>query len=282
MTSTTRRALIFDMDETLLDDDADTQATLLATSAWACERLAQLGQSNPRVTAEALARATFARAEARWARSPAAEYTKRIGINAGEGLWGRFTGDDPGLRTLAGWAPGYQQGVWTEGLAGLGVGVAPAHALAPELAERFRIERPARQTLFSDVVEVLGALRVQRENYALALITNGAPDVQRTKVTRSGLAPYFDAIVISGELGVGKPDPRIFAHTLAALGADIADPSQAVMTGDSLGRDIAGARRSGIRAIWMRRHPDAQRPPASAEETPDATIGSLRELAGVL
>jgi len=277
-----RRALIFDMDETLLNDHADMQAALLATSAFACERLAQLGQANPRATAEALAQAADARAEALWARSPAADYAHRIGISAGEGMWGRFTGDDPGLRTLAAWAPGYQQGIWTGALAGLGVGAVPAHALAPELAERFRAERIPRQTLFPEAIAVLEALQAQSTRYALALLTNGAPDVQRSKLMGAGLAPYFDAITISGELGVGKPDPRIFAHTLVALGSDVADAAHAVMVGDSLPRDIAGANRSGLRAIWVCRDADDKQQPRSADESPTATIASLRELAGVL
>ena len=291
---TPRRALIFDLDETLLADGADTWAALLATSAWACVRLAQLGQSNPRVIAETLAQATHARAQSLWARSPAADYCQRIGISAGEGLWGRFTGDDPGLQTLAAWAPGYQRGAWTGALAGLGVGSVPAHALAPELAARFRAERLPRQTLFPEVIEVLHAFQAQRAQYALALLTNGAPDVQRDKLTGAGLTSYFEAITISGEMGIGKPDPRIFAHTLTALGAVATDAvnaanavnavnaANAVMVGDSLARDIAGARRSGMRAIWICRAADTAPAPADADETPDATIGSLRELAGVL
>jgi len=283
---TPRRALIFDLDETLMADGADTWAALLATSAWACVRLAQLGQSHPRVTAETLAQAAHAHAQSLWARSPAADYCQRIGISAGEGLWGRFTGDDPGLQTLAAWTPGYQQGVWTGALAGLGVGAVPAHALAPELAARFRAERLPRQTLFPEVIEVLRAFQAQRAQYALALLTNGAPDVQRDKLTGAGLASYFEAIIISGEVGIGKPDPRIFAHTLATLAAAATAATAAVMVGDSLARDIAGARRSGLRAIWICRAADTAPAPADADETPDATpdatIGSLRELAGVL
>lgn len=280
-----RRALIFDMDETLLADGADTWAALLATSAWACARLMQLGQSNPRMSAEALAQAANTHAESLWARSPAADYAQRIGISAGEGLWGRFTGDDPGLQTLAAWAPGYQQGAWTGALAGLGVGAVPAHALAPELAARFREERLARHTLFPEVDEVLRALQAQPTRYALGMLTNGAPDVQKAKIAAAGLEPYFEAIVISGAVGIGKPDPRIFAHTLAALGfvdAAAADPTRAVMVGDSLPRDIVGAHRSSMRSIWIRRDADETPTPSSADETPDATITSLRELMAVL
>lgn len=275
---TPRRALIFDMDETLLADSADTQAALLATSEWACARLAQAGQANARLHPAALAQATRTHARSRWAQAPAADYCQRIGISSGEGLWGRFVGEDPALRTLAAWAPGYQQGAWTSALAGLGVGAVPAHAYAPELAARFRAERLPRQTLFPEVTAVLQALRAQPQ-YALALLTNGAPDIQRDKLMGAGLAPYFEVIVVSGEVGVGKPDPRIYAHTLDALGVDAAG---ATMIGDSLRNDITGAQRSGLRAIWVRRATDAATTPREDEAIPNATIASLRELAALL
>ena len=182
------------------------------------------------------------------------------------------------MRALAAWAPGYQQGAWTSALAGLGVGAVPAHAYAPELAARFRAERLPHQTLFPEVTAVLQALR-QQPQYALALLTNGAPDIQRDKIAGAGLAPYFAVIVVSGEVGVGKPDPRIYAHTLAALGVDAAD---ATMIGDSLRNDIAGAQQSGLRAIWVRREVAAGSEPHVGGAMPDATIASLNELAALL
>ena len=57
--------------------------------------------------------------------------------------------------------------------------------------------------MFSDVEANLIKLR---EIYQLALVTNGAPDLQREKIQGSKLALYFDAILISGEVGIGKPD----------------------------------------------------------------------------
>ncbi len=54
----------------------------------------------------------------------------------------------------------------------------------------------------------------------MALITNGAACLQRDKLAASGLAHHFDAIVVSGDLGIGKPDASVFRHALALLGAD--------------------------------------------------------------
>ena len=61
-----------------------------------------------------------------------------------------------------------------------------------------------------------------------------------------GMATIFGVIVDSGRVGMEKPDPRIFAHTLAALGAE----GQGIHIGDSWAADVMGARGAGWRAIW--------------------------------
>lgn len=62
-----------------------------------------------------------------------------------------------------------------------------------------------------------------------------------------GIASVFGAIVDSGRVGIEKPDPRIFAYTIATLGA----PGPGIHIGDSWAADIAGARGVGWRAIWF-------------------------------
>src|SRR5207248_6567894 len=71
---------------------------------------------------------------------------------------------------------------------------------------------------------------------------------QRDKLEYCGRARFVDALVVSEEAGVLKPDPAIFQIALARLGADAA---HAVMVGDSWAADVAGARAAGIRAIWF-------------------------------
>jgi FMN phosphatase YigB (HAD superfamily) len=99
--------------------------------------------------------------------------------------------------------------------------------------------------------------------------------VQREKLASTTLAGHFEAIVISAEVGVGKPDPRIFRLALGALGVTSAD---AVMIGDSLERDVAGARRAGMRSVWLDRAGTTIR----GAVVPDARIRSLRELRDTL
>jgi putative hydrolase of the HAD superfamily len=270
---TSPHTVIFDLDETLLAYDASTDAALLATVKDA--HIDQVAH----IDAARLAGAVRAHARRLWQAGPHADYAEAIGISASEGLWGDFSGDAPELRRLAKWAPGYHRDVWTAALKAQGVtDDAQAADLAAHLAARFREVRPAYQDLFPDALPTLDALRA---TYRLALLTNGAPGIQRAKIAGAGLAPYFAMIVVSGEVGVGKPDPRIYAHTLGLLGISA---GQAVMVGDNLTNDVRGAQEAGMRAVWLdRRDGLAHEAHRAAERllhrsTPDATIASLAEL----
>jgi putative hydrolase of the HAD superfamily len=92
------------------------------------------------------------------------------------------------------------------------------------------------------------ALTMLGERYRPGMVTNGIPDVQRTKINATGLTDRFDAIVVSGELAVGKPDPAIYRHALQLLNAS---PEETIMVGDSFARDVVGAQAIGIRAVWI-------------------------------
>jgi 2-haloacid dehalogenase len=84
--------------------------------------------------------------------------------------------------------------------------------------------------------------------YHLTLITNGLADVQYPRLQKSGLATYFDTIIVSDEIGVAKPDPAIFDHTFERLQR----PSKetVLIIGDSLTSDMAGGRSYGIDTCW--------------------------------
>jgi len=83
----------------------------------------------------------------------------------------------------------------------------------------------------------------------LALITNGIASVQRSRLARSGLKRYFDAVIISEEVGAAKPDPEIFDAAFVAMG----HPSKptVLMVGDSLTSDIAGGVAYGLDTCWF-------------------------------
>ncbi len=137
----------------------------------------------------------------------------------------------------------------------------------------FRANRLHGLDLFADAADVLRTVRAQRPDRRLGIITNGPADVQREKIERLALAPLLDVVLISGEVGIEKPDPRIFALALDKVGGL---PSEAVYVGDAPGFDIAGAVAAGIRAVWLNR---AGTPFPPDHPPPDA---ELRELSGLV
>jgi len=83
----------------------------------------------------------------------------------------------------------------------------------------------------------------------LALITNGLHDVQRRRLARSSLEPYFAPVIISEEVGAAKPDGRIFDVAFQQMGQPA---KQAVlMVGDSLTSDMLGGVRYGLDTCWF-------------------------------
>jgi putative hydrolase of the HAD superfamily len=254
-------ALLFDLDETLVVEEPAAVAAFEATARAAADRHG--------VDAAALAAAARSRARELWRAAPTYGYCLRIGISSWEGLWCRFEGDEPDVRSLRAWAPTYRREAWRLALGEQGVEDAE---LAEELGERFGTERRARHEVFADA---LAALRELRVSHALALVTNGASCLQREKLAASGLSDYFDIVVVSGEFGVGKPDTSIFRHALSQLGSDA---DGAVMVGDSLARDVDGALAAGLDAVWVNRFGRSR--PA---ERPDLVeISTLRDLPGAL
>ena len=144
--------------------------------------------------------------------------------------------------------------------------------LPDSLAERFPEERRRNPFVYEDSFSVLDQLK---GNYKLLLLTNGSPDLQNTKLDITPeLVPYFDEIVISGAFGRGKPDPTIFEHALSLLNIE---KEEALMVGDNLMTDILGAKRAGIKSVWINRH-DKER----NEVIPDYEIKHLSELFTIL
>jgi putative hydrolase of the HAD superfamily len=256
-----RRALLFDLDDTLVVEEPAAAASFAAT--------AQVAGTRHRVDAEALAGAARVRARELWYATPAHPYCMRVGISSWEGLWCRFEGEEPDVRWLREWSPRYRREVWNLALADQGV---HDPLLAEELGERFGIDRRARHDHFADVPTCLDELC---NSYTLGLITNGASCLQREKLATAGLSDYFKTVVVSGEFGVGKPDPSIFKHALSLLGSD---PEHAVMIGDSLPRDVDAAIAAGLHGVWVNR--SGQPRPADRPNLIEVT--TLRDLPAVL
>jgi HAD superfamily hydrolase (TIGR01662 family) len=103
--------------------------------------------------------------------------------------------------------------------------------------------------LEEDAIPTLETLKSR--GYRLGLISNTSDDKNvQGIVDRWGLRPFFETIVTSAELGIRKPDARIFK---AALDRIRVQPEAAVMVGDMLEADVLGANQSGIYSIWITR-----------------------------
>jgi len=92
-------------------------------------------------------------------------------------------------------------------------------------------------------------LEALHPKYKLAVISNATSDLCRRILRENGLDKLFEVIVVSRDLGIRKPDPRIFHYALEKLQVK---PNEAVHVGDSLEEDVLGARRTGLRAIWIK------------------------------
>lgn len=103
--------------------------------------------------------------------------------------------------------------------------------------------------LFDDAVPALR--RARAAGLTVAILTNGDEEHQRLKIGQVGLTAEIDVLVASSMLPAGKPDPRAFAGTLAILGLGA---DEALMVGDSLSRDVLGARVAGMNAVLVDRH----------------------------
>jgi putative hydrolase of the HAD superfamily len=101
----------------------------------------------------------------------------------------------------------------------------------------------------------------------IAVVSNNLLEEQRDKLRTCALERFVEALIVSEEAGVSKPDPAIFRIALDRLNAS---PAEAVMVGDSWTADVVGARAAGIRAIWFN--------PAGASAPAGEFIEELRSL----
>jgi putative hydrolase of the HAD superfamily len=104
-------------------------------------------------------------------------------------------------------------------------------------------------SLFPDALGTIPRLR--QAGLRVGVLTNGPSEIQRRKLRATGVEPLVDAVLISEEIGVAKPDVRAFAIAARALGAAA---TETAMVGDSLPNDVLGALAAGFgRVIWVSR-----------------------------
>jgi len=248
--------LIFDLDDTLILQDRMTDETVRYCTAFLGMDVVAFGttfRETCQTEFEAL---------------PSHDYCAQVGISAQEALWGDFGGLHPALNQLRLALQNYRLKAWLRALEVHGFA---DPELARSIANDFAELRGRRYYPFPEVRAVLESLS---KHYGLAILTNGAPELQWSKVHKSGLESFFQSVTVSGDSGIGKPRKEIFEVVFAK------HPSAKsfVMIGNSLSSDIQGARNSGIPCIWFEQGDE----PKGVPVKPDAVIRNFGELPSAL
>ena len=230
------KAIFFDLDNTLHDESAER---FFAAVEATCEQVGDLGVSPATMKAAYLA-----------------------GNLATEAQLAGPRDESPGTNLDIDIAN------WQRTLAACGV-----TGDAAAMAKTLRRQRLERLQLFGDTPS---ALKQLGDSFKLGLITNGQGDMQRAKLATLGLEPFFEWVLVSGELGVGKPAPGIFAEAAKRAGFAL---QECAHIGDSLATDVAGAKAAGVLAVWLNREGRLQQPP---DPIPDVQVRTLTEAADYL
>jgi putative hydrolase of the HAD superfamily len=224
------RAVLLDLDDTLIEEETFARAQLRST--------ADLVDGIDRKTWDEV---VIDSARSRWHASIYDTEFAKLGFASWEGLWATFKGVHPRLEGLGSWAGTYRAETWRAALRAVGQDPSVGDLLSERYIEGLRSGHPVLPGALELVAQLAAAVPV-------ALVTNGPPDIQWLKINQAGIGSYLSAVVISGEIGIGKPDPAVFGHALELL--DVA-PEHAVMVGDSWERDVTGALAVGMRAVWI-------------------------------
>ena len=130
---------------------------------------------------------------------------------------------------------------------------------------------------FDDVVPFLKFLRAA--GLITGIVTHGWTTKQAEKLVRLGLVPYIDprAIFISDQIGISKPNPKLYQTALTDLGVE---PEEAIYVGDNPAHDIAPPKDIGMIAVWARRA--AKHGLEGTNIVPDHTVNDFVELEKIL
>jgi putative hydrolase of the HAD superfamily len=207
-------AVFFDLDGTLLDDDANWKHSVPATVNAVTDRY-------PQLDAEQLEEAYFRNSRRVW--------------NEIRGAVVSPFGDMEATTVAI--------SVWGGALADIGVN---DEEILDRAVSTYHRLRNTGLIAFEEVEECLGILQ---SNYRLAVITNGLAETQQPKLDSAGLSEYFESVA-TVDIGFGKPQVEIFDHALNSLGVNA---NEAVYVGDYLFWDVGGANAAGMHSVWVNR-----------------------------
>jgi putative hydrolase of the HAD superfamily len=205
------QAIIFDLDDTILNDSGHVEACWQEACREAAARLDGLDPASLRA-------AVKRQADWYWS-DPARHREGRLDLRAATA------------------------GIVARSLSGLGF---ESDALAREIGNHYRDLREERLCLVEGAIETLDWF--QSQGVRLGMATNGSAAGQRAKIERFGLAPYFDRIIVEGEFGAGKPQREVYEALFASLRAA---PEKTWSVGDNLEWDVAAPQSFGACGIWV-------------------------------
>ena len=142
-----------------------------------------------------------------------------------------------------------------------------------EFAKAYMKNLSQASFLYDDSEPLLEALH---KDYRITVVTNGLIDVQTTRIKKSIIAKYFEDVVISEEVEVLKPDPKIFEIALKNI--NYTDKSKVLLVGDSLTTDIQGGINFNIDTCWYNPNKIVN----STKSKPTYEINNLMELKTLL
>ncbi len=157
------------------------------------------------------------------------------------------------------------------------IGVDPDPKLVAAAVVAYHDTKFAYLKPYPDVIPTL--MKLREMGLKLGVVTSGLAVKQWEKLIRLGLHHFFHAVVISEEIGVEKPNPRIFTEAAERLGVE---PSECVFVGDRLDHDIRGANRVGMVTVRVRKGKYSDMEPENEEDVPDFEISRLGELLDVI
>lgn len=138
--------------------------------------------------------------------------------------------------------------------------------IAPELDPAYLDALAAQKRLVDGAVPLLERLRAA--GLTIGCLSNGFKEVQFRKIANAGLSPYIDIVVLSDDIGINKPDVRLYQYAMERTG--ITDPGRHLMIGDNPATDIAGALNAGWNAILY--------DPLNMLDSPAPKVNSLSEI----
>jgi len=130
---------------------------------------------------------------------------------------------------------------------------------------------------FPDTVPTLLTLR--QRGYRIGVITEGRSVKQWEKLISLGLQHFFHVVLVSEDVKMQKPDAELFREAARRIGCM---PKEAVMVGDRLDKDIAGAKNAGMLTIQVLQGKYSDQKPSLPSEEPDYIVPNLKGILSIL